>query len=75
MARAICPFAGRRIARGSFEETISRQTAPLSEHAGDGFEVDDKELRRALLSWLTAFEAQLPFQEQEKPDCVNFAAG
>ena len=58
-----------------FKETFSRQTALLSEQTGVTFEVDDKVLRRAFLSWLTAFEAQLPTQEQEKPDYVNFAAG
>ena len=58
-----------------FKETFSRQTALLSEQTGVTFEIDDKVLRRAFLSWLTAFEAQLPTQEQEKPDYVNFAAG
>ena len=58
-----------------FKETFSRQTALLSEQTGVTFEVDDKVLRRAFLSWLAAFEEQLPTEEREKPDYVNFAAG
>lgn len=58
-----------------FKETFYRQTTLLSGQTGISYGVDDKALRNAFLSWLTAFEAQLPTREQDRPDYVNFAAG
>ncbi len=58
-----------------FKGTFNRQSTVLSGQTGITFEVDGKALRGAFFSWLTAFEAQLPTRERDRPDYVNFAAG